>query len=45
MYYKIYGEELPLRNYKQQDIDYIIEQLYFHGYEEDEGVLNSHIVH
>lgn len=27
MYYQVYGEEFPLHNYKQQDIDYIIEQL------------------
>lgn len=27
MYYQVFGEELPLYNYKQQDIDYIIEQL------------------
>lgn len=27
MYYQVYGEELPLYNYRQQDIDYIIQQL------------------
>lgn len=27
MYFQSYGEELPLYDYKQQDIEYIIEQL------------------
>jgi hypothetical protein len=27
MYYQVFGEELPLYNYRQQDIDYIIQQL------------------
>lgn len=27
MYYQAYGKELPLYDYRQQDIQYIIEQL------------------
>lgn len=28
LYYQVFGEELPIRDYKKQDIQYIIEQIH-----------------
>lgn len=44
MYYQIYGEELPLYEYKQQDIDFIIEQLGI-KFREDKEIFQAEILH
>lgn len=44
MYYQVYGEELPLYNYLQQDIDYIIQQLDI-KIREDTDIFDTSLVH
>lgn len=44
MYYQVFGEELPLHNYLQQDIDYIIEQLSL-KIKEDINIFVSDVYH
>lgn len=44
MYYQVYGEDLPLQNYRQQDIEYIIEQLR-KSLATGEKVFNPEILH
>lgn len=44
LYFQHYGEELPLYEYKQQDIEYIIEQLKIQLRENIE-VFDSPILH
>lgn len=44
LYYQCYSEELPLHDYKNQDIDYIIEQLNIRIIEKKD-VFYSNIVH
>lgn len=42
LYFKTFGKELPLRDYRKQDIEYIIQQLEMNP---EEGVFNSFIIH
>lgn len=44
MYYQIYGQELPLYDYRQQDINYIIEQLSM-KIREDKDIFQADILH
>ena len=44
LYYQCYREELPLQDYKNQDIDYIIEQLNLQLLEKKDA-FHSNILH
>jgi len=44
MYYQVFGEELPLYDYRQQDINYIIEQLNL-KIKEDRQIFKADILH
>lgn len=44
LYYQGYGEELPLHDYTQQDIEYIIDQLKI-KLEGNADVFNANILH
>ncbi|MDQ0154273.1 hypothetical protein [Robertmurraya andreesenii] len=44
MYYQVFGEELPLYDYRQQDINYIIEQLNL-KIKEDQQIFKADILH
>jgi hypothetical protein len=42
LYFQIFGTELPERNYNQQDIEYIIQELMNHP---EPSVFNNTVLH